>query len=100
MNESTLWYYEELERASASMLEAAQAGDWQQVIRLGEACVALLIQLKQVLGRRPPAQQETEKQTELLGRILANDAAIRALMSGSHRSTLDPYPTFNSNTLH
>ena len=38
MNSPLLSYYEAIERASADMLSAARAGDWDLVVRLEGAC--------------------------------------------------------------
>ena len=47
MNSPLLSYYEAIERASADMLSAARAGDWDLVVRLEGACGLLISQLKQ-----------------------------------------------------
>jgi hypothetical protein len=49
--EPTQWtqllnYYEAIERASADMLAAARAGNWDEVVKLEGACVLLISQLK------------------------------------------------------
>ena len=58
MNSPLLSYYEAIERASADMLSAARAGDWDLVVRLEGACVLLISQLlfnkgitRQAIGR-------------------------------------------------
>jgi hypothetical protein len=45
-------YYEAIEQASADMLAAARAGDWDQVVKLEGACVLLISQLKNAAGPR------------------------------------------------
>ena len=42
MNSSLLNYYEAIEKASADMLDAARAGNWDHVIKLEGACVLLI----------------------------------------------------------
>ena len=56
-------YYEAIERASDDMLEAARAGNWDEVVKLEGACAVLITQLKHaaarqapLAGRRAPAQ--------------------------------------------
>jgi flagellar protein FliT len=63
MNSSLLSYYEAIEKASADMLDAARAGNWDHVIKLEGACVLLISQLK----------------SRIMKRILVNDAEIRHL---------------------
>ncbi len=46
MDTELLSYYEAIERASADMLNAARAGDWEQVVKIEGACVLLISQLQ------------------------------------------------------
>jgi hypothetical protein len=46
MDPQLLNYYEAIERASADMLAAARAGNWDEVVKLEGACVLLISQLK------------------------------------------------------
>ena len=46
MDPQLLSYYEAIERASAEMLSAARAGNWDEVVKLEGACVLLISQLK------------------------------------------------------
>jgi flagellar protein FliT len=46
MDPRLLTYYEAIERASADMLHAARAGNWDEVVKLEGACVLLISQLK------------------------------------------------------
>jgi len=46
MDPQLLSYYEAIERASADMLSAARAGNWDEVVKLEGACVLLISQLK------------------------------------------------------
>ena len=87
MNPQLLSYYEAIERASADMLVAARAGNWDEVVKLEGACVLLISQLKHA------AQDQEERMTapqgvtveaaktksRIMQRILVNDAEIRHL---------------------
>ena len=101
MDPQLLSYYEAIERASAEMLSAARAGNWDEVVKLEGACVLLISQLKHAAqepsdsGMRAGAQarhtlqaKESAKETakemakvksRIMQRILVNDAEIRHL---------------------
>ena len=76
---SVLSYYEAIEKASADMLDAARAGDWDQVVKLEGACVLLISQLKQAARDTPLGQDEARTKSRIMQRILVNDAEIRHL---------------------
>lgn len=101
MDPQLLSYYEAIERASADMLSAARAGNWDEVVKLEGACVLLISQLKNAAhepehepAKHSPAQAaaETAQQvaqqaakeaakvkSRIMQRILVNDAEIRHL---------------------
>ncbi len=85
MDPHLLSYYEAIERASADMLTAARAGNWDEVVRLEGACVLLISQLKHAAhepaGREadPQAQEAARAKSRIMQRILVNDAEIRHL---------------------
>ena len=79
MNPSLLNYYEAIEQASADMLHAARAGDWDQVVKLEGACVLLISQLKQASRDAPLQQGEQGAKSRIMQRILLNDAEVRHL---------------------
>lgn len=85
MDPHLLSYYEAIERASADMLTAARAGNWDEVVRLEGACVLLISQLKHAAqeppGRNgdPHAQEAARAKSRIMQRILVNDAEIRHL---------------------
>jgi flagellar protein FliT len=79
MNPSVLSYYEAIEKASADMLDAARAGDWDQVVKLEGACVLLISQLKQAAREMPLGQDEAHIKSRIMQRILINDAEVRHL---------------------
>ena len=79
MDSRLLSYYEAIEQASADMLNAARAGDWDQVVKLEGACVLLISQLKQAARDVPLAQDEARVKSRIMQRILVNDAEVRHL---------------------
>ncbi len=86
MDPQLLSYYEAIERASADMLNAARAGNWDEVVRLEGACVLLISQLKHAAQepeagtrRDPQADEAARTKSRIMQRILVNDAEIRHL---------------------
>ncbi len=80
MNTALLNYYQAIEKASQDMLEAARAGNWDQVLKLEGACALLISQLKQTAANEKPLDsQEAQFKSRIMQRILVDDAAIRQL---------------------
>jgi flagellar protein FliT len=79
MNSPLLTYYEAIERASADMLSAARAGDWDLVVRLEGACGLLISQLKQAARGETLQPADAQARTRIMKRILLRDAEIRHL---------------------
>lgn len=106
MDPRLLTYYEAIEQASADMLIAARAGNWDEVVKLEGACVLLISQLKHAAQApvqvpvQAPTQASTQAPTQtprngpvlepavldaaraksrIMQRILVNDAEIRHL---------------------
>jgi flagellar protein FliT len=87
MDPQLLSYYEAIERASADMLSAARAGNWDEVVKLEGACVLLISQLKHASQDPVPAAGPVDAHTNeaarmksrIMQRILVNDAEIRHL---------------------
>ncbi len=98
MDPQLLSYYEAIERASAEMLSAARAGNWDEVVKLEGACVLLISQLKHAAqepgdGTAPAARtaqsalhmpqgsanEVARLKSRIMQRILVNDAEIRHL---------------------
>ncbi len=79
MNASLLNYYEAIEQASQSMLQAAREGNWDQVVKLEGACALLISQLKHAAAERPLGPEEAQLKSRIMQRILINDAEIRNL---------------------
>lgn len=79
MDPQLLTYYEAIERASADMLSAARAGNWDEVVKLEGACVLLISQLKHAARQRPLDRESARTKARIMQRILVNDAEIRHL---------------------
>jgi flagellar protein FliT len=90
MDPQLLSYYEAIERASADMLKAARAGNWDEVLKLEGACVLLISRLKyaaEEIGSAtatapeplPQAAEVAKVKSRIMQRILVNDAEIRHL---------------------
>jgi flagellar protein FliT len=90
MDPQLLSYYEAIERASVDMLNAARAGNWDEVVKLEGACVLLISQLKhaaqaheapapQAVLPPPQALEAAKVKSRIMQRILVNDAEIRHL---------------------
>ena len=79
MNESLLNYYEAIEQASQSMLEAAREGNWDEVVKLEGACALLISQLRHAAVERQLGREEAQLKSRIMQRILVNDAEIRNL---------------------
>jgi flagellar protein FliT len=79
MNNSLLSYYEAIEKASAEMLDAAKAGNWDHVIKIEGACVLLISHLKSAARDGALSAEERQLKSRIMRRILVNDAEIRHL---------------------
>ncbi|MES2886765.1 MAG: flagellar protein FliT [Pseudomonadota bacterium] len=99
MNASLLNYYEAIEQASQSMLQAARDGNWDQVVKLEGACALLISQLKHAASERPLGPEESQLKSRIMQRILVNDAEIRNLAE-PWLEDLDGILTGRSKTLH
>ncbi len=99
MNASLLNYYEAIEQASQSMLEAARQGNWDEVIKLEGACALLISQLKHAANEHPLGAEETQLKSKIMQRILVNDAEIRNLAE-PWLEDLDGILTGRAKTLH
>lgn len=79
MSHSLIDYYKAIERTSEQMLAAAQAEDWDQVVRLEGACAVLIAQLRFKSRETELAPEERKEKTRIMQRILRTDAEIRCL---------------------
>ena len=71
--------YEAIEQVSSEMLQAAHGGDWDRVVMLEGACVILIAKLRQAARSASLSGQQRRLKTQIMKRILVNDAGIRAL---------------------
>ena len=79
MSSVLLGYYKAIEESSRMMLDAAQAEDWDGVVRFEGTCAVLIEQLRfRASSETLDAQARIEK-TRIMQRILSNDAQIRYL---------------------
>ena len=113
MDPQLLPFYEAIERASADMLTAARAGNWDEVVKLEGACVLLISQLKHAAQEQKSAGADFEAEraaeaaqleasrtkTRIMQRILVNDAEIRQLAE-PWLQTLDDALDGRRRTLH
>jgi len=74
-----LHFYEAIEKASAEMVEAARAGQWDDVVRLEGACMVLISQLKHAAKEAQLDAEARRAKSRIMQRILVNDAEIRHL---------------------
>lgn len=70
-------HYEEIARASRSMLEAAHAGDWDGVERIEAQCRDMIDSLKRASAGIVLGGVERERRMACLRAILDDDAQIR-----------------------
>jgi flagellar protein FliT len=99
MDTELLHYYEAIERASADMLSAARAGNWDEVVKLEGACVLLISQLKQAAKQDSLSTTGAQQKARLMHRILINDAEVRNLAE-PWLDQLDHMLTGKARTLH
>jgi flagellar protein FliT len=79
MEHTLLDYYKAIENASQKMLAAAQAENWDQVVRLEGACAVLIAQLRAKSRTDELTPAERQEKTKIMQRILRADAEIRCL---------------------
>ena len=74
-----LRFYEAIEKASADMVEAARAGQWDEVVKLEGACMVLISQLKHAAREAQLNAEARSAKARIMQRILVNDAEVRHL---------------------
>lgn len=79
MGHQLIDYYKAIERTSEQMLAAAQAENWDQVVRLEGACAVLIAQLRFKSRGTDLAPEERKEKAQIMQRILRTDAEIRCL---------------------
>ena len=72
-------YYKAIEDSSRKMLEAAQAKDWDGMVRYESACAVLIEQLRFQAEQQELLPEHRKEKTVIMQRILRNDAKIRCL---------------------
>lgn len=79
MSQMLIDYYRAIEDSSRKMLEAAQAEDWDQVVRYEGACAVLIEQLRLKAKTEELAPEQRKEKAQIMRKILHNDAQIRYL---------------------
>ncbi|MFP3890299.1 flagellar protein FliT [uncultured Ralstonia sp.] len=72
--------YEAIACLSEQMVDAAEAGDWDGVSALERECAVYMERLGQAGARAALSREELQRKRDLMMRILANDARVRALV--------------------
>ena len=70
--------YEEIARASRSMLDAAKAEDWERVARIEADCRELIDRIRIAARDERLGAGEARRRMEILRGVLQDDAQIRA----------------------
>ncbi len=79
MQQALIDYYKAIEDSSRKMLEAAQAKDWDGMVRYESACAVLIEQLRFQGEQQELLPEHRKEKTVIMQRILRNDAQIRTL---------------------
>ncbi len=79
MSKPLIEYYKAIESGSRQMLEAAQADDWDEVVRYESACAVLIEQLRDSARRSELEPHQRMEKAQIMQRILRIDAQIRVL---------------------
>lgn len=72
-------YYKAIEDSSRKMLEAAQARNWDEVVRYEGTCAVLIEQLRFKSQEQELLPEHRKEKSIIMQRILRNDAEIRTL---------------------
>lgn len=70
--------YERIAEASRRMLEAARAEDWEGLVAAEADCAALIERARGFSSTERFSPEERSRKNEILRRLLADDAEIRA----------------------
>lgn len=79
MTTALIEYYKAIEESSRKMLQAAQLQDWEGVARYEGTCTVLIEQLRYQAQHQALLPEQRQLKTEIMRRILRNDAEIRLL---------------------
>ena len=71
-------YYEEIARASRTMLDAAKEDDWERVARIEAQCRDLIDRIRTAAKGETLGVAEARRRMEILRVVLQDDAQIRA----------------------
>ncbi|HEX2829094.1 MAG TPA: flagellar protein FliT [Burkholderiales bacterium] len=74
--------YEHLADVTSRMREAAVRDDWDRVIALETECAGLYTQLMSVRDQGPQDSARERRKSELICKVLEDDAQIRERLSG------------------
>ena len=74
-----LWFYESIAAASARMLEAARASDWDALLEHEKSCARLIDGLRASGAETRLGPESLERKRAIIRRVLADDAEIRCL---------------------
>jgi flagellar protein FliT len=74
--------YEHLARVTSLMREAAIRDDWDSVIALESECAGLYTRLMEAKDAAPSDVAQQRRKSELICKVLEDDARIRELLSG------------------
>jgi flagellar protein FliT len=69
--------YDRLARTTASMLDAALNGRWDELVALEEQCASLIANMSQLENDKPLPETLRTHKASMLRKVLADDAAIR-----------------------
>ena len=75
-----LSYYESVASASGDMLEAARRQDWDALAQAERLCAAATAVLKASGAEARLDEDKRRRKTEIIRRVLADDAEIRRLL--------------------
>lgn len=79
MTLTLLDYYQAIEATSTQMLSAAEAEDWDEVVRLEGACAMLIEQLRERSSQADLSPLERAEKHRIMLAILRHDAQMRSL---------------------
>ncbi len=79
MAQALIDYYKAIEDSSVKMLEAAEAADWDGVVRIESVCAVLIEQLRSHAKCEELSPAGRVEKSRIMRRILQNDAQIRSL---------------------
>lgn len=74
--------YEQLAQVTERMREAAMREDWDSVLALESECAGLYTQLMDAKDHGPADRSQQRRKSELICKVLEDDAQIRRLLSG------------------